>query len=217
MYNNKKKRGLATELVKAKLSNKQKKAKRGTKEYSLDDVFKLADCVTKHKEFIKFTLHHQHMVTKKIVRITSYDDMADEIILPKTKIEEKLLFKKLVLYPEAIPYLFNLEGCPKKLFLYLLLFRHQRKDEFLFSSSDIALFIQFCELYPPIYSEDTVKQAMKHLRGQNIVLNARKGFNRLNPMITGGTSDKDRIRLIHEYSFQLLQQGLNSVEGFYPK
>ena len=49
------------------------------------------------------------------------------------------------------------------------------------------------------------------------MLNTRKGFNMLNPMITGGANDKDRVRLIKEYSFQILQQGLNAVEGFYPK
>ncbi len=137
--------------------------------------------------------------------------------MPSDYIEDRLMIKRLILYPEAIPYLFNLEGCPKKLFLFLLLFRIDIQGEFPFNSSVISLFKQLCELYPPIYSEDTVKQAMKHLRAQNIVLNLRKGVNMINPMITSGNTEQDRIRLIGEYNFQLLQQGLNTTKDFYPR
>ena len=163
MYKNKGKGKTAPTLVKAKLSNKQKKEKRDTIPYTLSDVTDIFASVNKHKEFLKFTLHNQRMVTKKVERIVSYDiDLDYDIVAVKDKVEERLLLKKLVLYPEAIPYLFNLEGCPKKLFLFLLLFRQRREDEFLFNSSVISLFMQFCEIYPPLYGEDTVKQAMKH-------------------------------------------------------
>jgi len=168
------------------------------------------------REFQRFTLLHQKIQTKKFKRPTTYA-AHENILLPHAEIEEKIFFKKIVLYPEAIPFLFTLEGCPKRLFLYLLLYKEDRQGEFIFNSSVIEHFRQFCELYPPVYNQATVKQAMKHLRAQNIILNCKKGLNIINPLITGGNNEKDRIRLIGEYNFQLLQRGLDTYRNFYPR
>ncbi len=173
------------------------------------------------RDFQQFTLSHFQLVhgkieTKKFKRPTTY--AADEnVMLPHDEIEEKIFFKKIVLYPEAIPFLFTLEGCPKRLFLYLLLYKEEQEGAFIFNSSVIEHFRQFCEIYPPVYNQATVKQAMKHLRAQNIILNCKKGLNIINPLITGGNNEKDRIRLIKEYNFQLIQRDLDTYRNFYPR
>jgi len=178
----------------------------------------------KHKEFLAFTseILKDKIKKKKRSRIIGY--IYNEDVKMPVSLDEILIDAKLTLYPEAIPYLFQLEGCPKKLFLFLLLYRtkvrsHRVENEakFKFNSSTISLFNQFCDIYPPVYGETSVKQAIKQLREQNIILSVGRGENLINPMITGGKNFRARCRLIQQYGEELVRQDKNPWECFYPK
>jgi len=170
----------------------------------------------KRSAFVEFTLKQNPTLTyARRKRTVAYVDL-HSVKMP-IRIEEKLFDKRLILYPEAIPYIFNLEGCPKKLFLFLLLYREDRGGKFIFNSSVISLFHLFCELHQPVYSDDSVRQAMKHLRSQNIIFNLKRGENMINPMITGGKSLEERMRLMSEYTHELMKQGKNTLKDFYSR
>ncbi len=78
-------------------------------------------------------------------------------------------------------------------------------------------FKQFCGLFGESYNDSSIKQAIKHLRTQNIALNLNRGKNRINPLITGGKSVPERKTLIKNYSEELLNAGLKTYDNFYPK
>ena len=190
-----------------------------------------------HSQFVKFCIERSslYMAPKKITRPISKRLDADGV--KHLDYEEIRVFGyALRLYPEALPYLFKLDGCAKRLFLFLLVFHmkpskdHVKKKgkaadelrfeggiEFRFNASTVDEFLALCKLFGESYKEDSVKQAMKDLRKANIVLNVRRGLNVVNPMITGGTNERARVTLIKEYGFQLLQNGYDVVDDFYPR
>ena len=175
------------------------------------------------------------MAPKKITRPIS--GRLDSDGVKHLDFEELRIFGYAIrLYPEALPYMFKLDGCAKRLFLYLLMFhmkpikasakkkekkaeelRFEGGIEFRFNASIINEFLALCQLFGESYKEDSVKQAMKDLRKMNIVLNVKRGLNVVNPMITGGTSERARVALIKEYGFQLLQNGYDVINDFYPR
>jgi len=174
-----------------------------------------------HKEFVQFyDAHNSCFIPKKILsRAVSIktDNSDSDKIKTIENVELRVLNKVIVLYPESLAYLFVLEGCTKRLFLYLLFLHTERlTGEIRFNTSTIREFIEFCKLFGIEYKEDSVKQAMKELRENNILLNLQRGKNLINPMITGA-SEKARTSAIKEYSFQLAKKGHDAVADFFPR
>lgn len=203
----------ATEQVKPEdnstTGNKNKKRKTaGTKDNRL-----------RHTMFFQFCVDQTvgKLPTKKIRRAIA-EHVDKEGIKQLTFEEMGILSKGLILYPEAMAYLFFIEGCPRRLFFFLLMF-HVDKDtgEVRFNASVILEFIDFCKLFDTVYEEDSVKQAMKDLREKNVFLNVKRGLDIINPMIAGGNSEKGRISLISEYGFKLLQDKKDVIFDFYPR
>jgi hypothetical protein len=127
-----------------------------------------------------------------------------------------VLSRAITLYPESLAYLFTLEGCAKKLFLYLLFIHADRQTgEVRFNDSIIDEFTEFCEIFGVVYKLDSIKQAIKELRDKNILLNIRKGMNLINPMITS-KSDALRNSAIKSYCFEIVKEGNDPYDDFFP-
>jgi hypothetical protein len=172
-----------------------------------------------HNRFVKFCEERSisHLVPKAVNRAVEKKAAGDGV--EDLGFEDlRVLNKAFPIYPEALAYLFKVEGCTKQLFMYLLIFHVDRgTGEFKFNASIVKEFLDLCKLFGESYKEDSVKQAMKNLRKMNVVLNLKRGLNMVNPMITGGNNEKARQSLIKEYGFQLLQEGKDVINDFYPR
>lgn len=172
----------------------------------------------KHKEFIRHYYGCSANPTKyaRISRAKSIihnNDGTTEVEFS----DFKVLNRVVTLYPEALPYLFTLEGCAKKLFLYLL-FIHLDKQtgQVKFNISIIDEFKNFCNLFGDTYTDNSIKQAVKELRDKNIMYNLRKGLNRVNPLITA-KNEAARASLLKDYSFHIVNDGLDNETNFLPR
>lgn len=137
--------------------------------------------LSSHKLFVEFYQNHAKVTGKPVeqsraIRIVEKSDVEKFKELEFDKV--KAFNIGFALFPEALPFLFTLDGCAKRLFLYLL-FVHLDKStgEIRFNASVIDEFESFCKLFGETFKRDTIKQAIKDLRERNIILNVRKGLN----------------------------------------
>ena len=176
--------------------------------FSLSTTVDLSPLAKKHSDVQNF-IREESVYFKKYRKYErTISKISDgDIVLGTIKQDERILLKKILLYPEAIPFLFSLEGCPQKLFYYILLFELDYKTGvFLFNASTIKKFTDFCRIINICYKESAIKQAIKQLSASNIVLSIKRGQYKMNPMITGSYSDYERTKLINEYSLALINK-----------
>jgi hypothetical protein len=168
----------------------------------------LSDIGKKHYKVQNFIKKESHYFKKyRKYERTIGEIKSEDIIVAHLKQSERILLKKILLYPEAVPFLFSLEGCPQKLFYYILLFELDYKTgTFYFNESVIKKFIDFCSLLNFVYKPSVIKQAIKNLSANNIVLSIKRMEYKMNPMITGSYSDYERTKLINEYSISLIHK-----------
>jgi hypothetical protein len=180
-------------------------------------IIDLAPVALRHAQLQKFIKEESLFFNKYKKYSRSIHVLKDEdIIVGTVQQDEKILLKKILLYPEAIPFLFTLEGCPQKLFYFILLFELEYKTgTFAFNASTIRKFMDFCKILNLNYKESAIKQAIKELSANNTVLSVKRGMYKMNPMITGSYSDYERTKLINEYSLDLINKK-KDTNSIYP-
>ncbi|RYY39020.1 MAG: hypothetical protein EOO08_12145 [Chitinophagaceae bacterium] len=140
---------------------------------------------------------------------------SEGVVLPEHN-QETVSKTGIVFYPEALEYLFFLEGIPKKLFLFLTFYYASPKTNlFRYNAHTVTDFNAFCsDMNSNIPSPHTTKQALETLKGRNILLNKQKGLYMINPLIAA--SPLLRRDLIGEYSNLLLKKKRDIINDFYP-
>jgi hypothetical protein len=174
-----------------------------------------------HRTFVKFVkknfskFSRLDTLPRPISKIQNEDGVV-ELIFNKDNIFEK----KLKLNIEAIPYIFLLDGYPKKLLMFILLDNFDETTcEYNWSAQKIELFQNFCK---SINSTQTcsvavAKKAHRRLVDENATLSKARGIYMLNPLIAGGNIVSARRELIYSYSNLLIQKNGNAQSKFYPK
>jgi hypothetical protein len=101
-----------------------------------------------HQNLCNYIIKHSllHIKTGNTIRFIEKEIDKDDISTFKEQ-KEKLLTNKLYFYPEAIPFLFKLEGCSQKLLFYILLFElNYNTGKFVFNDNSLCKFNDFCVL-----------------------------------------------------------------------
>lgn len=175
------------------------------------------DTVARHKHFISNSTKEGRYGYKKVERLTGEFDAGDGIRLLQRS-HEKLLDKKVSLYPEYIAYTIGLEGCPRQLLDYLLFYELREDGRYRFNKQTIGRFQRFVSsLGARQYTESTIKKAHRTLVDMNLTLNVDRGVYMMNPMVYDpGSQDLRRMR-INEYSRHLLDDGKDTTLQFYPR
>ena len=135
------------------------------------------------------------------------------------EVEEKISKNGMVLYPEFLEYIFQVEGIAKKLLLYIIFYElSPQNNTFNFNPQIIAGFNSYCKATTgKTYSASTVRQALrKQLVGRNLLLSGKRGEYILNPMVGGSSTYRIRRTLISDYSDLLLKKGKDPNQYFYP-
>lgn len=124
-----------------------------------------------------------------------------------------------MLYPEAIAYLFTLEGCSKNLLFYLLFFSHNTSESTLKCNAYIKRrFKDFASNFFGIkYKSSTIDQAIKELRSKNIMISISTGLNLLNPLLAGDKNEFSRRSKISEFATKLAMESGKADINFYPR
>jgi len=189
--------------------------KHKNRQNTIDTIVDLSLPARKHDEALKFMIKESchftkyRKYTRPIIKLKSENNVTLLI-----KQNERTLLGDITLNAEAILYLMSLDGCPQKLFYYILFFELDYKTGvFLFNASVIKKFTDFCKRLNLDYKESAIKQAIKQLSANNIVLSIKRGKYKVNPMIAGGNSKHEKIKLTCEYSLNLLdkRKDFNSI------
>lgn len=176
--------------------------------------------LTAHRLFLEFYKNHSKAIGKptkqsRAIRIVEKSSAED---FKEVDFDKLQIFNIATnLYPEALPFLFTLDGCTKRLFLYLL-FIHLDKStgEIRFNTAVIEEFEHFCKLFGESFKRDTIKQGIKELRERNILLSVQKGLNIVNPLITA-KNESQRQSALRAYSFKLVEDDKDPYEDLLPK
>ncbi len=184
------------------------------RENTIDTIIDLSPPARKHDEALKFIVKESHFKKyRKYERPVIKLKNENEIVL-LVKQSERTLLGGITLSAEAILYLVSLDGCPQKLFYYILFFELDYKTGvFLFNASVIKKFTDFCRMINLNYKESVIKQAIKQLSTNNIVLSIKRGKYKINPLVTGGNSGYGKIKQINQYSLNLIdkRKDFNSI------
>jgi hypothetical protein len=118
------------------------------------------------------------------------------------KTTEKFITPELNLHPEAVAFLFYVEGCAKNLLFYLVLYElNNHTGHYPFNAQIVSRFKSYAaDLFGREYTEDTIQQAHRKLEQNNVTANISKGKYFLNPLVAGGKSEAARRSLISDYS-----------------
>ena len=183
---------------------------------------KLLNQDQKHKKVLReFTFNDHRAVIytgKKIDRSKSLSKYQG-ILIPVPS-NETVSSEGRTIYPEFLEYCYSLEGCPKKLLLYLMFHQVDLKScEFTFNDQTIHAFKSYhtivCNHRKP-YTTNAIKSALRMLVKVNVSTCVKRGKYMLNPMIMGGMSSSHRRSLIIAYSFKLLMKDKDVSTHFYP-
>jgi hypothetical protein len=174
-----------------------------------------------HGIFIKFVKNNSSKFSRfdtfsRPVTKTQNEDGITELIFNKDYIFEK----KVKLNLEAIPFIFLLDGYPKKLLMFILLDNFDETTcEYSWNAQKIELFQNFCLSINSTQtcSAAVAKKAHRRLVDENATLSKARGIYMLNPLIAGGNSVSARRELIYSYSNLLIQNNGNAQSKFYPK
>lgn len=143
---------------------------------------------------------------------------ANGIIMPNN-FNDKLLIPELNLHPEAVAFLFYVDGCAKNLLFYLILFELDNlSGRYSFNAQVVNDYKNYVEqFFDKQYSDSTIKQEHRKLESLNITVNVSYGKYFLNPLISGGKNESSRRNLLCEYSKVLLSKSKKDVfEDLYP-
>jgi hypothetical protein len=133
-------------------------------------------------------------------------------------VDEKVSKNGILIHPELLEFIFQLDGIPKKLLLYLMFYCvKSRTNKFLFNTLVVSDFNKYSLVVTEkVYSKSNVLQGLRRLVKLNIIQNVKKGSYMLNPLIGTGSWNNRRI-LISEYSTLLHNKGKDPMIDFYPK
>jgi hypothetical protein len=124
-----------------------------------------------------------------------------------------------LIHPEAVAFLFNLDGCSKNLLFYLILNQvNITTCKYCFNQHVIDEFREHAStVFYTEYKNETIKKAHRSLVERNLTSNVSRGIYFINPFITGGKSEADRRILLTEYSKHLIKKkGADPVKDIYP-
>jgi hypothetical protein len=132
--------------------------------------------------------------------------------------ELRVLSPMVHIHPEAAAYTFGLEGCPRKLFWFILLYKLDiRTGEFPFNAQTTQQFQEYCSIFESSpYTAGVVKKARRTLVERNIIQSLKREHYMMNPLIAGGTNDDTRRILIAKYNGHLLDKGKSAPKYFLP-
>jgi hypothetical protein len=168
--------------------------------------------------------HHQYRVfctrdgryCNKRMRRSLRSKLSEGIRIP-LYVQETVLGGKVSFYPEAAAFTFYLDGCPRILFNYLVFFElNVDIGRFKWNPQVMERFITHCSLFKKEYRDTAIKQALRRLVKDNIVLNYKRGEYLINPLITGGSNEAGRRDLIKKYTAHLIKKGKDPDIDFYP-
>lgn len=175
-----------------------------------------AQRVSNHHEFIKFCRHSDRYISSKMNRNIAYKEGSDGIKVPVTK-QELLLENKVHLHPESVAFLFHIEGCPRKLLMYIIYFELDVSScMFKFNAQTIQSFKSYCMLFGAGYETSVIKKAIRELVAANTVCNDSRGKYMVNPLLIGGKTQDTRRELIHKYDSLNLRKKRDPVMQLYP-
>jgi hypothetical protein len=175
-----------------------------------------AQRITDHHEFIKFCRHSNRYVSSKMTRNVAYKTDRDGIKVPIAK-QELLLENKIYLHPESAAFLFHIEGCPRKLLMYIIYFELDVSFcIFKFNAQTIQSFKSYCNLFGGGYETSVIKKAIRELVDRNLVCNVSRGKYMVNPLLIGGKTRDGRRELIYQYDDLGLRKKKDAVLQLYP-
>jgi hypothetical protein len=193
---------------------KQSNDKRKDKQLAIDDQ-------QSHAGFIKFVKKN----CRKFSGVDSFTRPVKTRKISKDVVDlitnKEFIFKrKLKLNPEALPFLFNLNGYPKKLLIFILLDDFDETTcEYRWNAQKIEVFQNFCLSIDKTRkcSIAMAKKAHLSLVKENVALSISRGHYMLNPLIAGGNVTAAERELIAKYSDCLIRKIGNAETHFYPK
>lgn len=168
-----------------------------------------------HRSFQDHALRSHHFKKKKMKRIA---DAYEDRILLHTHTQEAILEPKVSLYPEFNAYTFHLEGCPRKLLLYIIFYEADRDSlRFKYNAHMRARFVEYCNLFGKKYTDSAIVQGFKELVRFNTILSFDdRGDYMLNPMLAGNSVEARRRERINQYCQKLIEKGWDTSADFYP-
>ena len=156
---------------------------------------------------------------RKFKRPVKYKKRSDSFIEIINLDDRMLCSKNPLIHPEAVAFLFNLDGCSKNLLFYLILNQvNVTTCQYSFNQHVVDEFREYAStVFYTEYRNETIKQAHRSLVERNLTSNVSRGIYFINPLITGGKSEADRRMLLTEYSKHLIQKkGADPVKDIYP-
>ena len=173
-----------------------------TLEYE-DHARKLKHVVTKHKKVV------QRVHAESFKRPINYITNKETGIIQPCYVKDRFLVINYRLHPEALPFLFSVDGCAKNLLLYLVFFKVDiYSNRYTWNALIQDQFKEYAiENHQKSYSRSTIKQAHEILKFQNITISVGRGLCFLNPRVASCTNKDKRRDLNNAYSTVLLEKG----------
>ena len=193
--------------------NTTKIKKQSSEEKEESVIHKHKYSVTKHKKVT------QRVNTETFKRPVNYiKDPQSGVVYP-CSVRDKFLIINYRMHPEALPFLFHIDGCAKNLLLYLIFFKVDLyTNAYAWNAHIQDHFIEYAENHhKKRYTQNTVKQAHELLKKYKITLTIKKGNCFLNPYLASCTNKDKRRSLINQYTKVLLDKGKDAYNLAYPK
>lgn len=172
--------------------------------------------ITTHSEFVRYCRNTGRFSVGTTSRAMRHKIDTEKIVIPELK-TDSLLEKAVSLHPEAAAFLFHMEGCPRKLLMYLMFFEVDLDTcLFRFNASVIKSFADYCMMFGPAYADKVVKKAIGQLTRRNAILSTARGTYMVNPLLYGGKVPATRRELINKYGSLLIKKRKEVVKYCYP-
>lgn len=169
------------------------------------------------REFTFNEFKHKIYRVKKMITNVGWKEDGGVVIHQEG--HDRYAYPGRTIYPEFLEYCYTIEGCPKKLLLYIV-FHHldDSNNRFLYNAQVIHDFNSYNKLKTggKPYSTQTVKDARDKLVEMNIILNIKRYEYMMNPAFIGGENLLAKARLIREYTSLLIEKGKDPMTCFYP-
>lgn len=169
-----------------------------------------------HQRFISFSTREGRYGYKTMQRLAgAYTE--DGVILHQHR-QERLLNKKVGLYPEYLAFTHNLEGCPRQLLNYLLFYELDEEGGYRFNMQTRARFREFCQLMGgKRYSDGAIAKAHRTLASSNVTQNITRSRYMMNALFIGhGNEDMRRVQ-VNQYSKHLIRKERHTTLSFLPQ
>jgi len=181
----------------------------------------VADDQKSHAAFIKFVKKNcsNFSGVDSFIRPVKPKNLSNEVV-GFIENKEYIFKQKLKINPEALPFLFNLNGYPKKLLMFILLDNFNVTTcEYRWNAQKIEVFQNFCLSIDGTRkcSIAMAKKAHLSLVKENVTLSLSRGNYMLNPLIAGGNVTATERELVLKYSCYLIKKKGNAETHFYPR